>query len=123
MTVGEKMVQYREERKITLKLMGRRIGVPPSVLAIAEGGGVTHPNFVKRIRKGYELTDEEAEILLPECRRPSSPKYDPDHYVYEPKKLSIEALPKRDEIDYYLAENYKYEKPGNGMKMSNGRVL
>ena len=116
------MVQFREERKVTIKLMARRIGVPASVLAIVEGGGVTHPNFVKRIKKGYQLTEEEEEILLPECRRPSSPKYDPNRYVFEPPPFVVGVMPKKEEIDYYITENYKFENPGNGMKMSNGRV-
>ena len=41
---------------------------------------VTHPNLVKRIRKAYGLTKDQAELLLPENHRPSSPNYDPDRY-------------------------------------------
>lgn len=45
-----------------------------------EDGDVTHPKIVKCIQKVFKLTDEQAEELLPENHRPSSPKYDPDRY-------------------------------------------
>ena len=45
-----------------------------------EDGDVTHPNIVKRIQEVFKLTDAQAEELLPENHRPSSPKYDPDRY-------------------------------------------
>lgn len=45
-----------------------------------EDGDVTHPNIVKRIQEVFKITDEQAEELLPENYRPSSPKYDPDRY-------------------------------------------
>ena len=50
---------------------------------------VTHPNIVKRIRKAYGLTKDQAELLLPENYRPSSPNYDPDKYKIMEAPLEI----------------------------------
>ena len=124
MTTHEKMVLFREERKITITLMARKIGVPPCILGIVENGGVTHPNFVEKIKAGYRLTDEEAEMLLPECRRPSSPKYDPNHFVYEPpQSFNIGVPPTREEIDEYLADRYCYETPRKDYSIGKRRAI
>ena len=105
MDVYEKMRAYRDEHYITLAKMSRRINVPECILVIAENGGVTHPNFVKRIQKGYKLTSDEAECLLPECRRPHGKNYDPDRYVQKPDPNKNDMLfPKKSVIDRYLAE-------------------
>ncbi len=124
LTTHEKMVRFREERKITIALMARRIDVPACILGIVENGGVTHPNFVEKIKAGYRLTDEEAEMLLPECRRPSSPKYDPNHFVYEPpQSFTMRTLPTREEIDEYLVERIRFENPGQGTRIMAGRAM
>lgn len=81
MDVREKMQKYREENRIDLKTMSDKTGVSSGLIAFIEGGYVTHPKLARRLQKGYELTDEETEMLMPEIHRKSSPNYDPYKYV------------------------------------------
>lgn len=81
MDVREKMQKYREENRIDLKTMSDKTGVSSGLIAFIEGGYVTHPELARRLQKGYELTDEETEMLMPEIHRKSSPNYDPYKYV------------------------------------------
>ena len=107
LNVREKMKKYREKHYITLQKMSRKTNVTVSILRIVEEGGVTHPNFVARIKAGYKLTELEAEQLLPECRRPHSPNYDPDRYVYKPDITAENPiLPPRSIINDYFSDNY-----------------
>ena len=64
----------------TPKVAAKICGISEDLYKLIEGGEVTHKNIVKRIQKVFKLTDEQAEELLPENYRPSSPKYDPDRY-------------------------------------------
>ena len=81
MDVREKMQKYREENRIDLKTMSDKTDVSSGLIAFIEGGYVTHPELARRLQKGYELTDEETEMLMPEIHRKSSPNYDPYKYV------------------------------------------
>lgn len=64
----------------TPKDAAKKCGISEDLYKMIEGGEVTHKNIVKRIQKVFKLSDEQAEELLPENYRPSSPKYDPDRY-------------------------------------------
>lgn len=81
MDVREKMIEWRKENHITLRMLSNRSGVSETLLSIVERGEVTHPKIVEKIQKVYKLTDSEAEELLPENYRKSSPKYDPNKFV------------------------------------------
>ena len=58
--------------------------VSEALYSIVENGGVTLTSIAERIAEKFELTQLQMEELLPENRRPSSPKYDPDKYVERP---------------------------------------
>lgn len=124
MDVYEKMRRYRLDHQLSLKAMEIKSGVPMNVLAIIENQeSVTHPHFVEKIQTAYELTDEEAELLLPICRRPSNPNYDPDHYVIVPKPYTFETLPKREVIDEYITDRFGYEIPRKDYSVSKRRAI
>ena len=80
MTTREKMKKLRKDRDISLRKMSEWTDVGAGLLNMVENGAVTHPKIVERIRIGYDLTEEEAEELLPKIHRKSSPDYDPDKY-------------------------------------------
>ena len=108
MEVRQKMIDYRNEHYISLEKMAKISRVPIVVLShVEEDGWVTHPNFVKRIKRYYKLTDEEAETLLPENRRQSSPNYDPDKYVHPIEMDNSRLMPTDSEINNYLGEKFR----------------
>ena len=74
------MANYRMFMDWLPKEAAKKCGISEELYKRIEGGDVTHPNIVKRIQEVFKLTDEQAEELLPENHRPSSPKYDPDRY-------------------------------------------
>lgn len=75
------MQKLREDNAISLDTMSYRTGVSAGLISLIEGGYVTHPIIARKLQKGYKLTDEETEMLMPEIHRKSSPKYDPYKYV------------------------------------------
>lgn len=106
-----KMQKYREEKKISLKSMSNKTGVSSGLIAFIEGGYVTHPVIAKNLQKGYELTDEETEMLMPEIHRKSSPKYEPDKYVELSDGKQVIPIPyhEPEEIDLYKSDRIKKE--------------
>lgn len=112
MDVREKMQQYREDNHIDLKTMSNMTGVSSGLIAFIEGGYVTHPELARRLQKGYELTDKETEMLMPEIHRKSSPNYDPYKYVELTDGKRVIPIPyhEHDEIDLYKNERIKKER-------------
>ena len=74
------MANYRLFMNWLPKDAAKKCGISEDLYKMVEAGEVTHKNIVKRIQKVFKLSDEQAEELLPENYRPSSPKYDPDLY-------------------------------------------
>lgn len=106
MTTREKMIRWRNATGITLRQLSDRSGVSESLLSMVESGHVTHPKIVAKIQRLYRLTDEEAEVLLPENYRKSSPNYDPDRYRIEAPPFTDGAIArKKDMIEIYIAEH------------------
>lgn len=106
MTVRDKMREFRKERQLTLRIMSDRSGVSETLLGMVENGNVTHPKIVKQIQDAYQLSDLEAEELMPKNYRPRGGDYDPDRY--KPPELSFtdKVMPARKElIDVYIEEH------------------
>ena len=93
MEIRKKMQEYRKEHGLSVEQMAKRCGLSSLLLRMVEHGEVTHPSIVSRIKKQYQLTDQEAEVLLPPNRRPSSEDYDP--HRYEPLDFEYQRLPIR----------------------------
>lgn len=111
MDVREKMQQYREEKRISLKQMSNNTGVSSGLIAFIEGGYVTHPVIARKLQKGYELTDEETEMLMPEIHRKSSERYEPNKFVELTDGKQVVPIPyhKHEEIDLYKSDRIKKE--------------
>ena len=111
MMVREKMVKLREDKNISLETMSHRTGVSAGLISLIEGGYVTHPMIAKKLQKGYGLSDEETEMLMPEIHRKSSPKYDPEKYVDLADKKQVIPIPyhEHEEIDLYKSDRIKRE--------------
>lgn len=113
LTTRQKMIDYRNEHYITLEKMSRRVHVSEGLLGNIEDGWVTHPNIVERIQREYGLTDIEAEELLPENRRPSSPNYEPCRFVVEPNVNDFCLLPRKEAVEEvfnrYICDKVKIE--------------
>ena len=92
MNARERMKNYRCSFGLTIEEMAQCCGISGALLAMIEDGDVTHPNIVHKIQKVYNLSDLEAEELLPENRRPHGGKYDPDKYVL-PIEQDISIIP------------------------------
>lgn len=90
MDVRKYMIDYRNDRQISRKAMADKLDISETLLAIVENGGVTVPGIAKRIGKYYKLTELQTEELMPECRRPHSPHFNPPG---PPSK--VPAMPKR----------------------------
>lgn len=101
----EKMVEFREKYGLSIRQMAEICGTSSDILGMVEKGDVTHPKIVERIRKGYKLTDLEAEELLPINRRPHGGDYDPDRYVTEIDPTMTAIIPKQSVIDAYIMEH------------------
>ena len=100
----EKMHKWRQDRHLTLRMMSDRSGISEELLSMVEAGHVTHPLIAKKIQRLYNLTDEEAEELMPTIHRPNHPDYDPNKYKIEVPAFTAGAVVpmKRDEIDEYI---------------------
>lgn len=109
--VRERMEQYRKDNRITLETMSRMTGVSSGLLAFIEGGYVTHPDIARKVQKGYHLTDEETELLMPEIHRKSSPLYEPDKYRAPVDRYpSVIPFHVKKEIVLYIQEHDKKKK-------------
>ena len=77
----EYMIRYREQLRMTVEAMARKLRISPWLLTLLENDdkAVTHPEIVKDIAKTYRLTKGQRISLLPENYRPG-PGYDPDKY-------------------------------------------
>ena len=91
MTTREKMVKYREDHGIDIPTMANRCRISSYLMEILEEGAVTTPKLVPQIAKEYELTDLEAEELMPLHMRPHGGDYEPDRYV-ETGPLSTKVI-------------------------------
>lgn len=106
MDVREKMIKWREDRNLPLSVISKNCGVSSAVLGVVERGGVTHPNFVKKIQELYKLTDDEADQLMPECHRKSSPNYDPEQYKVHEVSFAHSLPPlQSDVMSIYVREH------------------
>lgn len=78
----ECMVAARKKRGLTIAAMAKKCRCSVTLLEMLEWNEdeVTHPNIAARIAKEYKLSKRDAERLLPENYRPSSPCYDPGRY-------------------------------------------
>lgn len=81
MTVREKLVKIREENDWTIKDAADACEISQGLMRMIEEGEVTHPKIAERIRRLYDLTELEAEELMPECRRVHQGTYEPDKYI------------------------------------------
>ena len=86
-------------------------GVSAGLLSCIEGGYVTHPDIARKVQKGYHLTDEETELLMPEIHRKSSPLYEPDKFK-APVDIAPSVIPYhvKKEIVLYIQEHDKKKK-------------
>lgn len=81
MTVGEKMQAFRSQFGFSIESMAKKCDVGAHLLMmVEEDTAVVMPYVADRITKAYELSEEDREKLLPEHRRKSNPKYEPDKY-------------------------------------------
>ena len=110
MTAREKMIKFREDRQLDYKMLSDICGVGHDIIGMVEHGDVTHPLIVKKLQELYSLTDLEAEELLPKCRRPHDPEYEPDKYVVRndipknPRPLKNNVNRKDRTVVEYVAE-------------------
>lgn len=106
------MLNLREENGISLGTMSFKTGVSAGLISLIEGGYVTHPAIARKLQKGYGLTDEETELLMPEIHRKSSPNYDPYKFVDLSDKRQVIPIPYHEPevIDVYKNEKTKKER-------------
>lgn len=81
MTTREKMNKFRTDHNLSIPDMAKRCRISSYLLQLLEDGAVTTPKLVPQIAEEYELTELEAEELMPEHMRPHGNDYDPDRYV------------------------------------------
>lgn len=76
------MIEYRRKYGISTQSMATMCRVSTALIEMLEScdRDVTHPKCADRIAKAYRMTKEQAESLIPEHHRKSSPAYDPDKY-------------------------------------------
>ena len=77
----EKMIQCRKDRHVSIPDMAQRCRISSYLLQLLEDGAVTTPKLVPQIAEAYNLSELEAEELMPEHMRPHGDDYDPDRYV------------------------------------------
>lgn len=106
MSAREKMKQWREQMNTTYDTISKKIGISPGLIGMVEHGDVTHPSIVNKIQAFYELTDDEAEELLPKNRRPHDPEYDPDKYVAEVDRQPPIMAQKQTLVERYMTEHH-----------------
>lgn len=73
--------KFREENGFTHRQAADYCGISEVLYKILENGGTTHPNIAAKIGSILGLSELQIEDLMPEHRRPHSPKYEPDKYV------------------------------------------
>lgn len=85
MTARSYMIEYREKNGLSLKDMAKRCRTSTNLLDLLESSDqdVTRPKIAKRVSKAYKLTKKQAEGLIPENYRKSSPFYNPNLYKME----------------------------------------
>lgn len=106
MNVREKMKAWRKERDLSLDIIAKNCGVSVEILNLVEQGGITHPKLVKKIQKVYNLSEREAEELMPENYRKSSSKYDPDYYKINEVPFAKSLPPLQSElVGIYIREH------------------
>ena len=106
MNTREKMIEYRKKHNFTVEQMAEICNVSKRIIIMLEETyEITHPKLVKRIRKGYKLTEKEAEELMPEIHRKSSPFYEPDKYVIKDHPYTVINSPKHKLIDEYIHDS------------------
>lgn len=90
----EYTIEYRKALQIDIQAMAKKCKISKGLLEMLEGCDqeVTHPNIAKRVSRAYKLTKQQAEGLMPEHYRKSSPNYNPDLYKrndLENKKIAV----------------------------------
>lgn len=107
MDVREKMEAWRKDHGYSIEFLSKKSGISQSLLAMVEGGQVTHPSIAQRIGELYQLEAEEIYELMPKNRRPNDPEYDPDKYAPPEdvgKKFGI-VREKFDEVENYISDH------------------
>ena len=90
MDIRSRMIEFRNERQISLSTMAKKCDISETLLSIVESGGVTVPGIAKRIGECYELSELDIEELMPICRRPHS-----EFYVEREDIPGFPQLPRR----------------------------
>lgn len=85
----EYMIEFRAAHDLNIQAMAKKCKVSKGLLDMLESSDqeITHPKIAERVSRAYKLTRAQAESLVPEHYRKSSPNYDPDRY-------------RRDDLDY-----------------------
>lgn len=89
------MIEYRKALQIDIQAMAKKCKISKELLEMLEccDKEVTHPNIAKRVSRAYKLTKQQAEGLMPEHYRKSSPNYNPDLYkISEPQNKNIAVI-------------------------------
>ena len=90
----------------TYDTISKKIGISSGLIGMVEHGDVTHPKIVEKLQNFYNLTDEEAEELLPKNRRLHDPEYDPDKYVAEIDRQPPIMTQKQTLVERYMTEHH-----------------
>ena len=100
------MIQNRFQKGLSIKKISQKTGISQTLLAMVEGGEVTHPKIAKKMQRIYGLTDLETEMLMPKNYREHGGDYEPDRYKMPdpPFNRSLETVP-WDLADVYIAEH------------------
>ena len=114
MSAREKIKRDQHARYVTDdKNCALECGMSEVLFKMVKNGEVTHPNIARRIQKVFGLTDLEAEELMPENRRPHSPKYEPDKFVVKDQKVQLNLVKpnysatEKEYREYILNANYE----------------
>ena len=88
MTAHEKIRHWQEQNHFDTFQAAKVIGINEMTYFVVSEGSVTAPGIAKKFQRVIGFTDEEAEELMPENRRPLTEpeKYDPDKWV---ERISI----------------------------------
>lgn len=93
------MIEWREKRRLTIKVMAQAAKVTEYTLECIEldDNYVTHPNIAARIAKAYKLTQKQYLSMIPENYRPGK-NYDPDKYVEADRDFGMFNIRPRNEV-------------------------
>ena len=109
MSARSRMLKWRERMNASYQDISKLTGISSGLIAMVERGHVTHPKIVEKIQNFYNLTDDEAEELLPRNRRPHDPGYEPDRYVALKDRVPEKIPPKKELVDTYMNERHSIQ--------------